>query len=257
MTWEPFVKFVWSTATFIGMRRLCAWLPKSAYGDTVCYFSGESAKGFVALTIDDGLCRNGASRSMADEVVTLLRRHSAHATFFVCTKYLEGCEVQAQTLVANGHELGNHMGEDLNFVYPKMEPSQFDAALADASASIERTAPGAKVRWFRAPQGVLTASMAEAVSRQGLKHALGDCYSDDWALEHNAKFVARTLLKQATDGSILILHMPERGFREHTFKVLKLVLQGLEERNLKPVTLSELHERCVRTAAQDSTNSLI
>ena len=78
------------------------------------------------------------SRRLAVTRTTLLRRHSAHATFFVCTKYLEGCEVQAQTLVANGHELGNHMGEDLNFVYPKMEPSQFDAALADASASIER-----------------------------------------------------------------------------------------------------------------------
>ena len=45
---------------------------------------------------------------------------------------------------------------------------------------------------------------------------------------------------QVQDGSIIIMHMPERGFREHTLAAMAQLLAGLSERGLHVVTLSEL-----------------
>eukprot|EP00435_Cladocopium_sp_Y103_P010968 s1561_g2.t2 len=98
---------------------------------------------------------------------------------------------------------------------------------------------GAAPRWFRAPQGKFSGSMHGVVSKYGMQHALGDCYCDDWAIE-DSDWVAGTMLQQVRGGSVLILHMPERGFREHILKALELLLIGLKQKGLTAVTLSQL-----------------
>ena len=45
---------------------------------------------------------------------------------------------------------------------------------------------------------------------------------------------------QVQDRSIIIMHMPERGFREHTLAAMAQLLTSLSERGLHVVTLSEL-----------------
>merc|ERR1712194_18220 len=95
------------------------------------------------------------------------------------------------------------------------------------------------VKWFRAPQGRLTSSMRAVVVDEGMRHALGDAYCDDWCISDHT-FVANTLLRQVQDGSIIIMHMPERGFRDHTLTAMAQLLAGLTERGLHVVTLSEL-----------------
>ena len=47
------------------------------------------------------------------------------------------------------------------------------------------------------------------------------------------------MLQQCRPGSVLILHMPEKGFREHELTVLEQVLSGLSARGLRCATLSE------------------
>lgn len=251
---ESALKLLWSSASLVGLRRLNLLLSRKAYGDTCFFFEGEGVLNTVALTIDDGLCRHGAKNSMVDAVAGLLREHNAHATFFVCSKYLNGLEEEAAHLVADGHELGNHLAEDLNFVYPKLSPDSFDDELSKATAAIEAAVPGHNVRWFRAPQGMMTSTMADSVRRQGLRSALGDAYADDWAMENNAAFVARTILHQARSGSVIILHQPEVGYREHTLEALRLVLEGLSERGMRAVTLSELDALASSGAKKEKGN---
>jgi len=41
-------------------------------------------------------------------------------------------------------------------------------------------------------------------------------------------------------GSIIIIHMPEKGYREHMLDGIRLLLWGLKRKGLKAVTLSEL-----------------
>ena len=233
------LKLLWSTASAIGLRRLMNMLPK-AYKATTFFFDGVACKGHVGLTIDDGLCRNGPGPSMVAEVATLLKEHDARCTFFVCSEYLVGVEAEAEALVHEGHELGNHMTSDKQFYFHKLPAGEFEQQLRDATQAIEAVPGVGRVRWFRAPQALYTQSMERTVTSHGLRHALGDCYADDWAMEHNADFVARTILKQVRDGSVIVLHQPERGFREHTFAILRQVLEGLRAKGLKCRTLSEM-----------------
>ena len=88
-------------------------------------------------------------------------------------------------------------------------------------------------------QGKLTPSMRAVVRNAGLRPVLADCYCDDF-MHSDPEWIARTLLRQVKSGSIIIIHMPERGHWEHTLEALRLLLQGLRERQLLPVTLSQL-----------------
>ena len=243
---ECMLKSLWGCATIFGTRRITGTVRRlSAYGDTQFFFEG-GVDGFVALSIDDGLSRGGMETSLAADVLALLSTYDARCTFFVCSKYLSNVPAQAAALLAAGNELANHLEEDV-FGYSKMPAAQFEAALQSATDAIEAI-PGAAVRWFRAPQGVFTKEMKRVTEAKGLRHAIGDAYCDDWAVT-DAKWVARTLLRQARSGSIIIMHMPEKGFREHTLLALELVLQGLAEQKLKCRTLTEMQSKASGTAA--------
>lgn len=234
---EPVLKLLWSTLTLLGPRKLEPLLPRR-YQSTRFYFDTDEP--LVALTIDDCFVRGEPDSCWAAEVAELLRRHDAHATFFVCSKYLLGVEDAAAELVAAGHELGNHMEEDLNNFYPKLGEKEFAAALQRTTAALEAVEGVGKVRWFRAPQAILSRVMADVVERAGLKHALGDVYADDWAMRRSPSFASRTMLRQVQHGSVCITHMPERGFREHTLQSLSQLLDGLSARGIKCLTLSAM-----------------
>ncbi|CAK9036945.1 Uncharacterized 30.6 kDa protein in fumA 3'region (ORF2) [Durusdinium trenchii] len=177
---------------------------------------GEKSIGHVALTIDDGLCRSGAGRSMVTEVRELLKEHGAQATFFLCSDYVEDLEAEAKQLLEDGHEFANHCPKD-GVDYYNMPPVEFETELLKTSSKIQELT-GANPYWFRAPQGKYSGQMHGYVSKHGMQHALGDCYCDDWAIE-DSQWVAGTMLQQARGGSVMIVHMPEKGFREHIFKV--------------------------------------
>ena len=255
-------KLLWSSLTLVGLRRLEPLLPRS-YGETTFYFKDLADAPCVALTIDDGLSRGGADASWVARVQALLKRHNAHATFFVCSQYLEGVEAEAARLVADGHELGNHLEADMHMHYHRLSEADFAAALARTTAQLEAVeGVGAGcVRWFRAPQAVLTARMARVVAAQGLQSALGDVYCDDWAMARSPRYVSRTMLRQVKHGSVCIAHMPEANFREHTLASLEGLLDGLSARGIACLTLSEMEERARQAraegAAQEASPSAV
>lgn len=102
------------------------------------------------------------------------------------------------------------------------------------------------VRWFRAPQAMLSRSMGRSVAAASMVHVLGDVYADDWALApRDPAFVARRMLRQARDGSVVICHMPDRALgREGCLDALEMLLEGLERRGMKAVSLAEMWEIC-------------
>mmetsp|Transcript_64849 Transcript_64849/g.154833 ORF Transcript_64849/g.154833 Transcript_64849/m.154833 type:complete len:271 (-) Transcript_64849:125-937(-) len=249
-------KTIWQLCTGVGVRRLGKALAKlGAYSDTLFYYDvamHPQVNGFVSLTIDDGLVRGGAERCWVDKVSALLKQHGAKATFMVCKNYLQGVESSAKMLVEEGHELGNHMTEDRGDFASLPEP-EFEKQLVATSQAIEE-ASGCQPKWFRPPMAKMTEVMRQVVGRHNMQIALGDCYCDDWAIE-DPDFVSRTMLRQVESGSVIILHMPETGFREHTLKALEVLLEGLQARQLQCVTLSELHRLAHRESQSTAGNA--
>ena len=170
---------------------------------------------------------------------------------------------QAQQILAHGHELGNHLERDVSWYYANLGEAEFarvldetneilhdlmDTAQDDKDQAVATTSNNNnKIKWFRAPQGIMSTAMRQVLANHGMTNVMGDCYCDDWAFAEKAQsttnVVAPLMLRQVQEGSIAIFHMPQRGFRETTLNALDEFLHGLRERNLKCVSVSEMMQK--------------
>ena len=92
--------------------------------------------------------------------------------------------------------------------------------------------------------------MEEELRKRNMVHVMTDSYGNDPHIP-DAEFIAATMLRCATHGSILVVHMPEKGFREWDLDAIRLVLKGLDQRGLRSVTLSELARRAQSDMRRD------
>ena len=81
--------------------------------------------------------------------------------------------------------------------------------------------------------------MSRVLKERGMKHVMLDSYANDPHIPDPA-FIASNMARAATHGSILIIHMPERGFREWNFEATRLLLEALADKGLRSVTLTDL-----------------
>lgn len=98
-------------------------------------------------------------------------------------------------------------------------------------------------RWFRAPHADASPAMKQVLRRYGFTNVLCDCFGNDTVLK-DAGVIAEGLLAMVDDlgGSIIVVHIPERGFRENNLQALRLLLEGLSERGLQATSLSQLND---------------
>jgi peptidoglycan-N-acetylglucosamine deacetylase len=193
-----------------------------------CLYQVHTQKRLVALTIDDG--PDPASTPL---ILAALRRHQATATFFLITNRLRGRERLAQSLVAEGHELGNHFTQDRPSI--RLDPHAFEADLLQAHRDI--SAWGRSI-WARPGSGWYSQAMIEVMQRHGYRCALGSVYPFDATIPSVA-WAARYILWNARPGAIVVLHDGgSRGLR--TARILADVLPELRRRGYRVVSLSEL-----------------
>ncbi|CAJ1331694.1 unnamed protein product [Effrenium voratum] len=254
------------------MVRAAATLPSRQIAQALdpqalCFYDAgdlPGAAGLVALTIDDAPCRR-AETSMVPEVKELLGSFDATATFFLCTDTVPGHEEALIDLLRAGSEVANHCCSDQP--YGGLPEPDFRVAFHRAENVCEELRARARVgpdaepsesavppeamsqpfRWFRAPHADLSSAMQKVLTEDGFTNVLCDSFANDTQISDPA-FIARTLLSMVDQqgGSIIVIHMPERGFREHNFEALRLLLEGLRERRLRAVTVTELAQAAAR-----------
>jgi len=240
-------------------RMFSSWCAKAVW-----YYRGGSVTGYVALTIDDA---PGRGEPLTEEIISLLEEFDAKCTFFVVSNYMDRHEDFLEECVGKGHELANHGGDDMFALFPcpcyvpgadlacgadspyhRHSETEFREVLLDCQRKIDTvngTIPGVAKRrvgapkWFRPPQGKMSAAMDRVLQSFGYSIAMCDCWGMDVLC--GADFVQKYTLRHVRDGSILLVHMPEQGFRDWTLVALRGILAGLKQREIKCVTLSELH----------------
>ena len=62
--------------------------------------------------------------------------------------------------------------------------------------------------------------------------------------EAKMKQVAKLMLSQAKQGSVAIIHMPEKGFRQGNLLALEYFLQGIRKRGWSCINLTEMQSIC-------------
>jgi peptidoglycan/xylan/chitin deacetylase (PgdA/CDA1 family) len=196
--------------------------------DPRVFYSAEVSERAVALTIDDA-----PDRSATPGILAVLAEHGARATFFVIADQIPGNEQLLERIVAEGHELGNHMTRDETSV--ELAPDQFERELLRAEAML---APFGASRWFRPGSGFYNDRMLTILDRHGYRCALGLVYPMDAQLPWSG--IAASWVRWRTKpGAVIILHdRGERGRR--TAETLSEVLPALRDKGYRVVTLSEL-----------------
>lgn len=198
----------------------------------VLYFASTSEP-MAALTIDDG-----PDPETTPEILRVLAAHQARATFFLISSRIPGNETLVSEIVAQGHELGNHLVEDETSI--RMPPDQFEAALLEAHGVLSRFGP---VRWMRPSGGWYNDTMLAVARARGYRVALGSVYPYDAHLPF-VPFIVFHLVRRSAPGSVIVLH--DGGARgRRTAEVLTRVLPAMARNGLRLGTLSELVERRV------------
>ena len=95
--WFPGLILIWLGINAIGSARISSNYHVKAY----CSNPSENQKK-IALTFDDG------PSEFTLEVLNLLKKHNANATFFCIGKNIEAHPEIVKQIIAEGHLVGNH-----------------------------------------------------------------------------------------------------------------------------------------------------
>ena len=220
------------------------WLvPRIAAGSPRCLYTVATRERVVALTLDDG-----PDAAHTPEVLRLLHMYRARATFFLISGRVPGREDLVSAVVADGHELGNHLTRDEPSI--RLPPDAFTAAVREAGAVLGRFGP---VRWLRPGSAWYTGAMLDTIERAGYHCALGSVYPYD-AIVPSARLAVAYILANTRPGAVIILH--EGGGRgRRTVEVLQHVLPLLSVQGYRVVTLSELANSGARSRGDGSASS--
>ena len=203
-------------------------LPWVAARSPRCLYSVRMSVRAVGLTLDDGP-DGGHTR----EILRVLREHEAHATFFLISGHVAGNEALVSSIVAEGHELGNHLTRDEPS--NRLSPDAFSRAAREGGDVLTGFAP---VRWLRPGSAWHDEGMIDSIENAGLRCALGSVYPYDPYVP-SVRFAAAYILSNVRPGAIIVLH--ERGGRgRRTVETLRRVLPALRRRGYHVLSLSEL-----------------
>lgn len=185
----------------------------------------------IALTIDDG-----PSPATAD-ILSVLNRYDAQATFFTISSHIPGHESIVQQTVDSGHELGNHLTADEPSI--RLSTIDFEAALLTSEAILlSYLPPNSQLTWLRPGMGFYNAKMVEVAQHHGYQVVLGSTFPYDTHI-HSSRFAGEFILRTVQSGDIVVLHDgEERGIR--TVETLEIILPELQKRGYRVTTLSDL-----------------
>ena len=158
-------------------------------------YHGVRTRPAIALTFDDGPCES------TPQLLELLDRFSAPATFFQCGVNVRRLPSIAREVAAAGHEIGNHTD---SHPYLSLKSDAFilrELSLAQQSIA---DVTGAAPKFFRAPYGVRWFGLRQAQTKLNLMGVMWTTIGVDWKL--SADRVVALLFQGAQNGAIFCLH---------------------------------------------------
>lgn len=196
---------------------------------------GPRERPWVALSFDDG-----PHPEVTPAVLDALAAHGAQATFFAIGRSLAEQPGLARRIAAEGHELGNHSWEHSrwkHFFSTAAQHEQIERGAGAIAALGVATPP-----LYRPPMGLKPPTMARAAAARGLTVVAWSVHSKD-TRDRDPQRIARRVLARIGPGDIVLLHdghdLPG-GQRPACARATSLILEGLAQKGLRCVTVSEL-----------------
>ena len=152
----------------------------------------------VYLTFDDG-----PDAEQTPQVLDVLKRNNAKATFFCIGNRIAGNEQILKRIIDEGHTIGNHSFSHTNS-FPLFGRRRMVADIEQCQKAIE-SAIGTAPTLFRPPFGVTNPTVGKAVKTLNLKTIGWTIRTYDTNRGSDAK-IARRISRQLRPGVIILLH---------------------------------------------------
>lgn len=220
---------------------LLIWGIKSTYADKGRRFYEEAGQiiweinteeKVIALTYDDG-----PHWKYTSEILDLLKKHDAKATFFVVGTNAEKNQDVVLRMFNEGHEIANHTYTHSR----KMGTSDLIKEIKKTHETIFAIT-GYQTKLFRPVEGIYTHEVVEAVANEGYKVVMWSWHLDtlDWK-DPGVNKIVDSVLDGAREGNVVLFH-DGGGNRQQTVDALEKILPELQQRGYQFVTISELME---------------
>ena len=224
------IHFLW----FLGI--ILIWIGINAFG-SARISSNYHVKAFcnnpletekkIALTFDDG------PTPYTLEVLDLLKKYNAKATFFCIGKNIEKHPEILQRIIDEGHLVGNHSYSHSKF-FDFYNADKIKEELQKTDALLEKFT-SKKINFFRPPYGVTTPSIRRALKITGHKVIGWNIRSLDGGTK-NQELIFNRIIKRVSPGGIVLLH--DTG--SHSVLVLEQFLQFLQQNKYEVISVEEL-----------------
>ena len=189
----------------------------------------ETAERVVALTFDDG-----PTPGRTEELLAVLERHGAVATFFLVGRDIDAHPAEARAIAAAGHEIGNHSWSHARLVFKS--PSFIRAEVDRADEAIARIGYRGP-RLFRPPFGKKLVYLPYLLGERGVPTIMWDVEPD--SDPGSAADIARRAVTEVRPGSIVLLHVMFSS-RDPSLEAVEPILVELGRAGYRFVTVSQL-----------------
>ena len=223
-----------AVATWAGFHTM--WPTSQVYGRT--FVGLRPGSRLLALTYDDG-----PNDPYTGQLMEVLERHGAKATFFLLGRFVEERPDIARALVAAGHAIGNHSWDHPNLIF---------ASAAETIRQIARTqqaiidATGVEPVLFRPPFGGRRPGSLRIARSLGLEPVMWNVSCYDWK-PISAEEIASRAERQIRGGNVILLHDGEFHRigvdRRRSIEATERILARYKGEGYEFVTVPEMLEK--------------
>lgn len=187
----------------------------------------------IALTFDDG-----PHTTFTPQILDLLAKYDAKATFFVIGERAEKYPELIRKLDDQGHEIANH-----TYTHPHSITVENLERELKKTNEIIYDITGSYPLLYRPVGGSYNERIINTAVENGYKVIMWSWHQDtkDWKMP-GVNNIVTTVLSGATPGNIVLFH-DAGGNRSQTVQALEQILPALTQKGYKFVTVSELLER--------------
>jgi peptidoglycan/xylan/chitin deacetylase (PgdA/CDA1 family) len=201
------------------------WPRSTLIGDNMLRLPAAAiARNEIAITIDDG-----PDPLVTPQVLDLLDRYQASASFFVIGERAARYPDLAREIVKRGHAVENHSQRHSAF-FSFYGPGAFRREIKNAQLSIQE-ATGDEPLFFRAPAGLRNPFLYPALVRLGLRQVTWTRRGFDTMAPDTQRILQR-LTRNLAPGDILLLHDGHSARTDSGQPVVLEVLPSLLEQAL-------------------------
>lgn len=202
---------------------------------TVQLFGGLTAEvntdeKVVALTFDDG------PTNKVEDILPILEKHDAKATFFLIGNEIEKNPEAAQMIARAGHQIGNHTYSHKRMVLKS--PSFIKEEIQKTNKLILKAGYKSEID-FRPPNGKKLLVLPYYLNQQNIETITWNLEPDSYYTKSSDKI--NYVKKNVKPGSIILMH-PMYDETGEELKTLEGILKTLSTEGYTFITVNELQE---------------